>query len=638
MENNVIKMDLHVHTPASLDYKGENSSDEYISILKRYIEKEVQVIAITDHNTIEGYKKLMSLRDDTKQIINSVRNRDIPNKDDFIKSLEDELSLYDKITIIPGIEVDLKPGIHMLVLFNPSIKLSELDEIVDFIAPINLKSCKESEIHNYSREILECLNYLDNKENCIVIAAHVDSNKGIYNDITKNNYRASIYTHKRLDAMEYLNDATKNKISSLLKQPQYKRDAPLAFIQSSDYHGISDVGNRITYLISDNYEGYKTIKAAFRSPDLFLSNTPDIEEKKVMEAIINRNENVICFKDLDEEGIAQAITAVMNERKGYVFIGIAPITDHSISYFGVDLDRSKIIMFLENIINKIDYYTNRLTRRLLHFQLGNGKYVYLVGIGGVKGISFYNDCVYILEKNRVIQADGKKLVEASEKALINEQSEFYESKIETIKKLQDELHILQKSFEYFSVLRGVEKKLMPISKIVNDIKIVSGSVFLTGDEFDGIGTFNGNLLIVPSFPFHLDNCYLRASVPRIEYDEDLPHEYSDFKFGEYIFMSRTGASYYAEINTPVSVVNFERSDIHVSYLMQNDSKYSAKVLLAWLKSSLFYYFSHEKGFIDNFLLFDNLMVPEDIDKASIEFIEYKMNKIIELELDFLVTM
>jgi len=56
-----LKMDLHVHTPASKCYSGENTDEQYVGILRKAIEENIDVLAITDHNTISGYKRLLEI-------------------------------------------------------------------------------------------------------------------------------------------------------------------------------------------------------------------------------------------------------------------------------------------------------------------------------------------------------------------------------------------------------------------------------------------------------------------------------------------------------------------------------------------------------------------------------------------------
>ena len=58
-----IKIDLHVHTPASHDfvYKPLSKEEAYLNLLNEAIEKDIRIIAITDHNTFEGVKTVRKI-------------------------------------------------------------------------------------------------------------------------------------------------------------------------------------------------------------------------------------------------------------------------------------------------------------------------------------------------------------------------------------------------------------------------------------------------------------------------------------------------------------------------------------------------------------------------------------------------
>ena len=47
------RVDLHLHTPASLDYHDPHAS--YLEILRRAEYRGLDIIAFTDHNTVGGY-------------------------------------------------------------------------------------------------------------------------------------------------------------------------------------------------------------------------------------------------------------------------------------------------------------------------------------------------------------------------------------------------------------------------------------------------------------------------------------------------------------------------------------------------------------------------------------------------------
>ena len=61
--DNFFKIDLHIHTPSSSCYKGKKDDEEYLKILETAKKNDLLVIAITDHNSIEGYKKFLCIKE-----------------------------------------------------------------------------------------------------------------------------------------------------------------------------------------------------------------------------------------------------------------------------------------------------------------------------------------------------------------------------------------------------------------------------------------------------------------------------------------------------------------------------------------------------------------------------------------------
>lgn len=105
------KMDLHIHSLASKDYirskKDIDVMKEYEKFINKFIDSDLDVIAITDHNTIEGYKQI-------KDIIN--------------KNVELRGKLNGKY-IMPGIEVTCFAR-HFLIYFSEGTKISVIEEFI----------------------------------------------------------------------------------------------------------------------------------------------------------------------------------------------------------------------------------------------------------------------------------------------------------------------------------------------------------------------------------------------------------------------------------------------------------------------------------------------------------------------------
>ena len=119
IKSSFIGIDLHVHTPSSSCYLDEKSDDEYFLIIEKYVEKGIKAIAITDHNTIAGYKKILHLINTYKTKIDILSefkdNAEIHNE---VLKIQNKLDVINKLIIFPGIEFEADPGIHLLFIFN----------------------------------------------------------------------------------------------------------------------------------------------------------------------------------------------------------------------------------------------------------------------------------------------------------------------------------------------------------------------------------------------------------------------------------------------------------------------------------------------------------------------------------------
>jgi hypothetical protein len=233
-----IGVDLHVHTPASFCYKGEKNDAEYLKILRLYSDKNIKLIAITDHNTLKGYFKFLELKREINEKIKVLKPYATQYADlnTELEILESEYKLFEDVCILPGVEFEATPGIHLLFVFDPASDLSCVEQLL-------IKAGYTAEIQG--REVPDILSDMDVIKSlneaanlgAIIIAAHADSNKGIYNDLKPGNYRAQVFKSSFLTAISYKNSHSRMKMETWLQNEEYKRREPIAFIQSSDYHG-----------------------------------------------------------------------------------------------------------------------------------------------------------------------------------------------------------------------------------------------------------------------------------------------------------------------------------------------------------------------------------------------------------------
>lgn len=141
------KMDLHIHTPASKCYKGSKNDEEYFEILRYAHKQNLDIIAFTDHNSIAGYNRILQLKEEliNKRKYLSEYESSISQLGNVIRECDDKLALFDDIYIIPGVEITLNPGVHILVLSSHE-EIEELSNLLDYVGYTEEKRGADSDV------------------------------------------------------------------------------------------------------------------------------------------------------------------------------------------------------------------------------------------------------------------------------------------------------------------------------------------------------------------------------------------------------------------------------------------------------------------------------------------------------------
>ena len=124
-------MDVHLHTPASIDYQTPEVTN--LEILQKAESRGLDIIAFTDHNTISGYQKL---REEIEQLeLLEKLNRLIPEERSRLMEFR---RLLKKILLLPGIEFTATFGFHILGIFSPDKDPREIEHLlIDLSIPAN---------------------------------------------------------------------------------------------------------------------------------------------------------------------------------------------------------------------------------------------------------------------------------------------------------------------------------------------------------------------------------------------------------------------------------------------------------------------------------------------------------------------
>ncbi|MEL6272628.1 MAG: PHP domain-containing protein, partial [Chloroflexota bacterium] len=120
---NWFHVDLHLHTPASMDYHDKDIS--YLDILKKAEDKNLDIIAFTDHNTVNGYAAMMH------EIEQLAYLKDLGRAtDEEEEQLNEYMRLLDKILVLPGFEFTATFGFHILGIFSPQTTIREIEHLL----------------------------------------------------------------------------------------------------------------------------------------------------------------------------------------------------------------------------------------------------------------------------------------------------------------------------------------------------------------------------------------------------------------------------------------------------------------------------------------------------------------------------
>jgi len=205
------RCDLHVHTPASHDFSNRETTT-WVDFVAAVRASDVDVIAVTDHNTASG--------------VDEVRD--------------------SAFVVFPGIELTVSPGVHLLALFDPSMGR---DAVVALLGRCGIPASKFADPDVCSSmSVVDAMNEIV-AAGALCIGAHADDTCGILQEVGSGQALVQIVTSPNLSAIE-----VKNGDPDLLKYvdgsiPEYRRPAgPLPLIASSDAHTLPEIGISSTWI------------------------------------------------------------------------------------------------------------------------------------------------------------------------------------------------------------------------------------------------------------------------------------------------------------------------------------------------------------------------------------------------------
>jgi hypothetical protein len=330
------RVDLHLHTPASTDFYEPNVT--YLDILRAAEQKDLDIIAFTDHNSVAGYREMT----EEIQQLELLENLGRLQKEEKIR-LSDYRSLLEKVLVLPGFEFTATLGFHILGIFSPETDVRELEFILRQLnIPPDKLDAGSGEVGATS-DVLTAYRVID-EAGGIVIAAHVNSTHGVamrgmgFGGQTRIAYTQDPHLH----VLEVTDLERKGRRTTARffdgSRPEYPRR--MRCIQASDAHCIHrdpnnakhlGVGDRVTEVLLPEIS-FSALREALLSND-FAHTRPYRPTKAPVDYIqAAREEGPSIIQDFHtgytQRGgrlyaILADICAFANTNGGTIYVGVS---------------------------------------------------------------------------------------------------------------------------------------------------------------------------------------------------------------------------------------------------------------------------------------------------------------------------
>ena len=198
------QVDLHIHSPKSVDYRGNRGITAY-EFVSAYVERGFDLIAITDHHTGEYIDAAILARD-------QIASQNAKN-----------------IAVLPGVELNVTPGVHLLAILPEGGSAAISDLLSELKLSIEDQGKTEKLILRPVTEVAEAVH----NRNGILIGAHANSTNGILEELDG---EARFDWLRAVDALEINAGSSDEKVQNTMSYVSDDLQMSVAFVFGSDSH------------------------------------------------------------------------------------------------------------------------------------------------------------------------------------------------------------------------------------------------------------------------------------------------------------------------------------------------------------------------------------------------------------------
>jgi len=331
---------LHLHTLGSNDYEERGTT--YFEWMRRIVEQELDIVAITDHNTVAGIGAIqreiewLARLEKENRLTEEERNR-----------LQEWRAFAEKVLVLPGFEFTATFGFHILGIFPPDTPVRQLEHILLSLKVPTDKLDIGSTETGASTDVLTAYKVIHDAGG-IVIAAHANSTHGVaMRDFPFGGQTKIAYTQDvNLDALEVTDLDRRRGYSTARFFNGSKTEYPrrMHCIQGSDAHRLVvdaknvkrlGIGERATEMLLEA-PTFENLKALLRSTNFDRTRPARAEDKPfdALAAALEEGPTIIqSFHETASQrggkltAILGDIVAFANIAGGTVFVGASPRKD-----------------------------------------------------------------------------------------------------------------------------------------------------------------------------------------------------------------------------------------------------------------------------------------------------------------------
>jgi len=329
------KMDLHLHTPASTDWQEPGVT--YLDLLRKAEMRGLDIIAITDHNTVAG---CAALRATIEQLDMLERlNRMQPGEK---QQLDEYRRIGNRLLVLPGFEFTATLGFHVLAIFPPDTSIRTLEHL---LLEMNVPPDKLDEGATdvgATTDVLTAYRHIS-MAGGLVIAAHANSSHGVaLQGLDFGGQTRIAYTQDpHLNALEVTDLEKRGRRTTAWlfsgRIPEYPRR--MHCIQGSDCHRLNrdpkdknrlGVGERVTEIQLPEVN-FESILSVLHDDD-FTRTRPYQSAKAPFDHVqVAREEGPSIVQAFHEgmstqggrlHAILRDVVAMANTNGGTIFVGV----------------------------------------------------------------------------------------------------------------------------------------------------------------------------------------------------------------------------------------------------------------------------------------------------------------------------